>query len=97
MTRGLTRQQAISIAFTHCGRALVQTTIICAAGLLIYVFSGFIPVRHFSLMMVLLLMAALVGDLILLPALLAGRLGASLSRIYRPAADSVDMKTVPTT
>jgi predicted RND superfamily exporter protein len=96
MTEGLSRQQAISIAFTHCGRALVQTTIICAAGLLIYVFSGFIPVRHFSLMMVLLLMAALVGDLILLPALLAGRLGASLSGIYRPAAASVDVTTVPT-
>jgi predicted RND superfamily exporter protein len=96
VARGLACQQAISIAFTHCGRALVQTTIICASGLLIYSFSGFIPVRHFSVMMVLLLTAALVGDLILLPALLAGSLGAALSRKYQPAEDPVDVATIPT-
>ncbi len=94
--QGLTRQQAISLAFTHCGRALVQTTVICASGLLIYSLSGFIPVRHFSVMMVLLLSAALVGDLILLPALLAGRLGAALARKYQPAALPVDVATIPT-
>ena len=47
-------------------------------------------------MMVLLLSAALVGDLILLPALLAGRLGAALARKYQPAALPVDVATIPT-
>ena len=79
---GKSQREAISVAYQHCGRALVQTTIICASGLLIFSFSEFLPVRQFSLMMMWLLIAALVGDLVLLPALLAGRLGAAMSRNY---------------
>jgi hypothetical protein len=94
MQQGMSQPEAISISFQHCGRALVQTTLICASGLLIYSLSGFLPVRHFSLMMIWMMLAALVGDLFLLPALLAGRLGDVLSRVYQrdvpspPAADA---------
>lgn len=82
LRKGQSQREAISVAYQHCGRALVQTTIICASGLLIFSFSDFLPVRQFSLMMMWLLIAALVGDLVLLPALLAGRLGSAMSRNY---------------
>ena len=67
----------------------MQTTAICACGLFIFSFSGFLPVRHFSVMMLMMMSAALIGDLILLPALLAGRLGAVLARMYQPTSVAV--------
>jgi predicted RND superfamily exporter protein len=96
LKQGKSRSAAISISYQHCGRALVQTTIICASGLMIFSLSGFIPVRQFSLMMMMMMIAALVGDLILLPALLAGRLGAALSRRYQTAVVA-DNKDTPVT
>jgi len=83
---GATNERAIAIAYERCGGALVQTTIICACGLLIYTFSGFLPVRHFAWVLMMMLVTALVGDLILLPALLAGRLGNQLRRAVKPNA-----------
>jgi len=72
---GRSRSVAIEYVYRHCGRALTQTTIVCALGLLVYCVSGFVPARRFSWMLLLLLLAAMVGDLILLPALLVGPLG----------------------
>ena len=72
---GRSRCQAVAYCFQHCGRALTQTTLICSLGLLVFALSGFLPVRHFAVNMLLLLVAALVGDLIVLPALLIGPLG----------------------
>lgn len=77
---GATKEQAIAIAYRRCGGALIQTTIICACGLLIYSFSGFLPVRHFAWVLMMMLIVALFGDLVLLPALLAGKLGDLLRR-----------------
>ncbi len=66
---------AVKLAFRHCAKAMLQTTLICSLGLVIYSFSSFMPTRRFAWMMVTLLMAAVAGDLILLPALLASPLG----------------------
>lgn len=65
----------VRLAFRHCAKAMLQTTLICSLGLAIYSFSWFMPTRRFSWMMVTLLMAAVGGDLILLPSLLASPLG----------------------
>ena len=73
--KGRSRPSAISYVYRHCGRALTQTTIVCALGLMVYCVSGFVPARRFSWMLLLSLLAAMVGDLILLPALLVGPLG----------------------
>ncbi len=78
--QGRSQQEAIEVAYAHCAGALVQSTIICGCGLLIYAFSGFMPVRNFSFVLMLLLIIALFGDLVLLPALLAGRMGRTLMR-----------------
>ncbi|MFG0287370.1 MAG: RND family transporter [Rhodopirellula sp. JB044] len=77
---GVSKESAIKIAYERCGGALIQTTIICACGLMIYSFSGFLPVRHFSWILLMMLVTALFGDLVLLPALLAGKLGDLLER-----------------
>lgn len=69
------RRQAVKLAFRHCAKAMFQTTLICGLGLVIYSFSWFMPTRRFSWMMVTLLLAALVGDLVLLPAILASPVG----------------------
>lgn len=63
-------EAAVHDAIQHCGRAMLQTTIICGLGLLVFAGSGFIPTQHFGLMMCGLLVAALAGDVLLLPALL---------------------------
>jgi predicted RND superfamily exporter protein len=72
---GKPRREAVAYSYRHCGRALVQTTVICACGLLVFGLSSFLPVRHFALTFAILLVAALVGDLLVLPALLVGPMG----------------------
>ena len=74
------RSDAVRKAFRHCARAMTQTTLICGLGLLVYTLSLFVPTRRFSWMMLALLFAALAGDLILLPALLAGPAG----KLFQP-------------
>ncbi len=77
---GVSREAAVVLAYERCGPALIQTTVICACGLLIYSFSDFLPVRHFAWVLLMMLVFALFGDLILLPALLSGALGRLLLR-----------------
>lgn len=64
--------RAVANAYQHCGRALMQTTLVCALGMVIYCFSSFLPARYFTYTFILLLIFAAAGDLILLPALLLG-------------------------
>ncbi len=72
---GRSRHQAIVEAFGRCAPAMTQTTLIAGLGLLVFWRSSFQPVSQFGLLMFVLLAAALVGDLIFLPAMLATRLG----------------------
>ncbi|WP_419195300.1 efflux RND transporter permease subunit [Novipirellula herctigrandis] len=74
---GLPRDEALKDAFERCAGAMAHTTLICASGLLVFAASSFVPILHFAWLMVALLLSALVGDLILLPAILAGPLGRS--------------------
>ncbi len=66
---------AVRRAFDHCGGALVQATLICIAGFLLFVGSSFLPMRRFATILAHLLIAALIGDLVLLPALLMSPVG----------------------
>jgi hypothetical protein len=72
---GADNESAVRLAISQCGRAMLQTTVICAVGMLIFTFSDFVPTFRFGLVMALSLLAALVGDLIFLPALLISPLG----------------------
>jgi predicted RND superfamily exporter protein len=72
---GLSRKDAILDAYSRCAGAMMQTTLICCSGLLVFAASSFVPILHFAWLMVFLLLSALIGDLVLLPAILAGPLG----------------------
>jgi predicted RND superfamily exporter protein len=78
---------AVTSALRHCGRAMTHTTLICGCGMLVFTLSDFQPTRQFALMMFLLLAAALVGDLFLLPALLVGPCRRLFQRSLRSERD----------
>jgi len=67
---GHSKIRAVAHSYQHCGRALLQTTLVCSLGMVIYCFSSFLPARYFTWTFILLLVIAAAGDLILLPALL---------------------------
>ena len=77
---GMSRHESLAYAFRRCATPMINTTIICASGMAIFSLSTFMPVVHFAWLMVMLLTAALVGDLILLPAMLAGPAGKVFER-----------------
>ncbi len=75
LRKGLDRRQAIFVAYKHVAPAMTQTTIIGGLGLSVFALSTFTPTQRFGTLMLALLGAALVGDLVFLPALLASPLG----------------------
>jgi predicted RND superfamily exporter protein len=75
------RAAAVLAAFRHSAAALLQTALVCGIGILAFTASSFAPTQRFAWMLALLVAAAVVGDLVVLPALLATRLG----RWFRPA------------
>lgn len=62
--------QAVKESVITCGAAMLQTTIICAAGMTVFAASSFVPTKQFGVIMASILVTALVSDLICLPALL---------------------------
>ncbi|MGD9647896.1 MAG: MMPL family transporter [Pirellulales bacterium] len=73
--QGLDRRAAVMLAYKGCARAMYQSWGVIGLGLSIFAISPFTPTQRFGLMMLTLLTAALPGNLLLLPALLAGPLG----------------------
>lgn len=88
ITAGMSRYDAVMEAYERCGTAMVQTTLVAGLGLAVFAVSTFTPTQQFGYMMVIILVAALVGDLILLPALLVGPIGA-LFPAGKPVSDEV--------
>jgi hypothetical protein len=72
---GLNRSQAVRLAYEQCTVPMVQTTIIAGLGLSVFAFSTFTPTQQFGLLTISTMTGALVGDLLILPAILAGPLG----------------------
>ncbi len=81
--QGMSRHEAIREAFRRVAPAMTQTTLIGGLGLSVFALSTFTPTQRFGVMMLTLLAAALIGDLIMLPALLASPLG----RCFCPKPD----------
>ena len=76
---GMLPRAAVRNAYQHCGKAILRTTIICGAGLAVYGISSFAPAARFGILVSQLLAAAVIGDLVFLPALLSGPLGRLIS------------------
>ena len=61
----------IEQAMRYSGTAMMQTSFILGISIVLYAFCGFLPTVRFGLLLCGMMLAALIGDLILLPALLA--------------------------
>jgi hypothetical protein len=72
---GLDRREATMLAYKGCARAMYQSWGVIGIGLSVFAMSPFGPTQRFGYMMLAMLTIALVGNLVLLPALLAGPLG----------------------
>jgi hypothetical protein len=77
------RHQAILAAYRRCATPTLQAALINGLGLSVFAFSTFTPTRQFGFLMLTILIAGVVAELILLPALLAGPLGAA----FQPRRD----------
>ena len=84
LDKGMDRVSAVIETYRRVGPAMTQTTIVGGLGLFVFALSTFTPTQRFGTLMLVMLAAALVGDLIMLPALLAGPLG----RWFKPRTDA---------
>lgn len=76
---GETAAQAVASASRSAGQVIVMTTLLLTLGLLVTLLSDFIPIRLFGGMLIVTLWAALLIDLLLLPALLTWKRTAHVS------------------
>lgn len=72
---GLSRPRSVMLAYKGCARAMYQSWGVIGIGLSVFAVSPFTPTQRFGMLMLSLLTTALVGNLVLLPALLASPLG----------------------
>jgi len=93
--QGLDRVQAVMLAYDRCATAMLQTTIIGGLGLAVFATSTFTPTQQFGYLMISMLGAALVGDLLLLPAILAGPLGKFFGGEAPEAGAAIDWNHSP--
>ena len=77
-------------ALLQTGNAIFQAAVIASFGMFAMVLSNFVPMARFGMMMSTLLVAALVGDLVLLPALLAIRRNGPDARPQQPEKMTVE-------
>lgn len=102
LDRGKDRKGAAMWAYEKCATAMTQTTLIAGLGLAAFAFSTFTPTQRFGVLMLTLLTAALLGDLIFLPALLTGPIGRFFDRQKKtdgptePPGGIVPLRRVPT-
>jgi uncharacterized protein len=93
LSDGKNRQGATMLAYEGCARAMYQSWAVLGLGLAVFALSSFVPTQRFGALMFTLLTAALIGNLLLLPAVLAsplsyffGRRLVRKAQLDRPAA-----------
>ena len=59
---------------------MLHTSVICASAMLPFFLSDFLPTSKFAMLMILILTGAIIGDLLLLPAILVSPLGQFVGR-----------------
>jgi predicted RND superfamily exporter protein len=87
LKRSNDRREAILGAYRRCATPTLQAALISGIGLSVFAFSTFTPTKQFGLLMLTILLAGAVAELIMLPALLAGPLGAAFSPTWRRRLD----------
>lgn len=91
---GLTRREAVVMAFENSAGAIYQSTVIVALGLVTFGLSSFMPTQRFGFLMCTLLFFGLLADLVLTPAMLAGAIGRFFSRAM-PKPTQIDAQDSP--
>jgi predicted RND superfamily exporter protein len=84
LSLGDDRTQAIADSLTSCAGAMFHTMLISCCSMLPFLLAEFMPTRQFALLMIAMLSSALLGDLVLLPALLLSPLGLCLVPKHKP-------------
>lgn len=69
---GMSQQQATMLAYKGCARAMYQSWGVIGIGLSVFALSPFMPTRNFGLMMISMLTVAMIGNLVMMPAILSG-------------------------
>jgi predicted RND superfamily exporter protein len=70
---GLSSAESCRRALIHSGEPMLESTVICSVGMLALCLSSFVPTARFGALMAAQMGASLIGELILLPALLCCR------------------------
>ncbi len=78
LSLGDSRIDAIGDTMTSCAVAMFHTMLISCFSMLPFLFAEFIPTRQFACLMIAMLGSSILGDLVLLPALLLSPLGRCL-------------------
>ncbi|MFQ5731705.1 MAG: RND family transporter [Planctomycetaceae bacterium] len=92
---GRSRKQAIEGALMHCGPAMWQTSAAVGIGLLMLAPAELLLIHRFGWLMAALIGAALVADVLFLPALLAGPLGTLIERTTRGKTPALQQPEKP--
>ena len=85
------RHQAILGAYQRCATPTLQAALISGLGLSVFAFSTFTPTQQFGYLMLTILLAGVVAELVMLPAILAGPLGCA----FRPTKSKSEDPKLP--
>ena len=98
--KDLNKDRALRDSILHVGRPVLFTTVTIGIGFAVLLFSSFKPTSIFGLLMVITMLAAVIGDLLILPALMLNvelvtawdmlKLMPTLSRISNSAAHELN-------
>gem|GEM_PF-1655430 len=76
-----TPQQALEATIAETGQAMIITTVLICSGLAVTLASAFFTVKLFGMLLIVTFLAALLGDLLLLPSLIAKEEGSGAERV----------------
>lgn len=93
LKQGRTRSEAVILGLAHCGPAMWQTSAAVGVGLLVLFPADLLLISRFGWLMATLIGAALIGDVVMLPAMLAGPLGFLIERRLRKSGELTDPDT----
>lgn len=92
-------EDAVGLALEHCGPAMWQTSLAIGFGMLALLPAELLLVSRFGWMMAALIFAAMIADVIFLPALLGGHLGrlikAAMEEEHNEESSSMKVESVP--
>jgi predicted RND superfamily exporter protein len=86
------RHKAIKHAYRRCAAPTLQAALISGLGLSVFAFSTFTPTQRMGWLMMTILIAGVIAELVMMPAILAGPLG----KVFKPRMKPIAPAAVPT-